>query len=111
METNKGMLVVPVGHQLMASMEHNLKSNTHVYTFSWFIQLFSDIERCLPWWASLVAVGKKYASNAGDLGSVPGSGRSPVEGKGNPLQYSCLGNAMGRGAWQATDHGVAVRHN
>ena len=43
---------------------------------------------------------------AGDLGSVPGSGRSPGEGNGNPLQYSCLENSMGRESWQATVHGV-----
>ena len=40
-------------------------------------------------------------------GSIPGSGRSPEEGNGNPLQYSCLGNPMGGEAWQATVHGVA----
>ena len=39
--------------------------------------------------------------------SIPGSGRSPGEGNGNPLQYSCLENPMGRGAWQATVHEVA----
>ena len=50
---------------------------------------------------------KASASNAGDLGSIPGSGRSPGEGNGNPLQYSCLGNPMDRGAWLATVHGVA----
>ena len=44
--------------------------------------------------------------NAGDLGSTPGSGRSPGEGNGNPLQYSCLENHMDRGAWWATVHGV-----
>ena len=44
--------------------------------------------------------------NAGDLGSVPGSGRSPGAGHGNPLQYSCLENPMDRGAWQPTVHGV-----
>ena len=43
----------------------------------------------------------------GDLGSIPGSGRSSQEGHGNPLQYSCLENPMDRGAWQATVHGVA----
>ena len=55
------------------------------------------------------SVGKKSACNAGDLGSIPGSGRSPGEGNGNPLQYSCLDNPMDRGAWQATVtvHGVA----
>ena len=44
--------------------------------------------------------------NVGDLSLIPGSGRSPGEGNGNPLQYSCLGNPMGRGAWQAAVHGV-----
>ena len=41
-----------------------------------------------------------------NLGSIPGLGRSPGEGKGNPLQYACLGNPMDRGAWWATVHGV-----
>ena len=50
---------------------------------------------------------KESACNAGDLGSIPGSGRSPGEGHGNPLQCFCLENPIGRGAWQATDHGVA----
>ena len=43
--------------------------------------------------------GKASAYNAGDLGSIPGSGRSPGEGNGNPLQYSCLKNPMDKGAW------------
>ena len=47
------------------------------------------------------------ACNAGDPGSVPGLGRSPGEGNGNPLQYSCLGNHMDRGAWRAAIHGIA----
>ena len=50
--------------------------------------------------------GKESACNAGDMGSIPGSGRSPGEGNGNPLQYSCLENAMDRGAWKSTVHGV-----
>ena len=50
---------------------------------------------------------KASACNAGDLGSIPGSGRSPGEGNGNPLQYSCLENPMDGGAWWATVHGVA----
>ena len=44
--------------------------------------------------------------DAGDMGLIPGSGRSPAEGNGNPLQYSCLGNLMDRKAWQAAVHGV-----
>ena len=50
--------------------------------------------------------GKDSAYNAGDLGSILGLGRSPGEGNGNPLQYSCLENPMDRGAWGATVHGV-----
>ena len=50
--------------------------------------------------------GKESACNAGDLGLIPGSGKSPREGNGNPLQYSCLGNPMDRGAWWAAVHGV-----
>ena len=46
------------------------------------------------------------AYNAGDSGSIPGSGRSPGEGNGNPLQYSCLENSIDRGTWWATVHGV-----
>ena len=44
--------------------------------------------------------------NEGDPGSIPGSGRFPGEGNGNPLQHSCLENSMGRAAWQAIVHGV-----
>jgi len=50
---------------------------------------------------------KASACNAGDVGSIPRSGRSPREGNGNPLQYSCLENPMDGGAWWATVHGVA----
>ena len=49
---------------------------------------------------------KNPPANAGDVGSIPGSERSPGGGNGNPLQYSCLGNPMDRGAWWATVHGV-----
>ena len=61
----------------------------------------------LPWWLS-----KESTFNAGDRGLIPGSGRSPEEGNGNPLQYSCPGNPMDRGAWWATAHRVErVRHD
>ena len=50
---------------------------------------------------------KASACNERDLGSIPGPGRSPGEGNGNPLQYSCLENPMDGGAWWATVHGVA----
>ena len=49
---------------------------------------------------------KSPPANAGNTSSIPESGRSPVEGNGNPLQYPCLGNTINRGAWWATVHGV-----
>ena len=52
-------------------------------------------------------MGKESAYNVGDEGSVPGWGRSPGGGHSNPLQYSCLENPMGRGAWWATVYRVA----
>ena len=52
-------------------------------------------------------MGKEPACNAGDMGSIAGSGRSPGGGHGNPLQYSCLENPRDRGAWWAAVHGVA----
>ena len=56
-------------------------------------------------------VVKNPPANAGDIASIPGSGRSPVEENGNPLQYSCLGNPMDRRAWQATVHEVTKESN
>ena len=55
----------------------------------------------------VVQMVKVSAYNAGDLGSIPGLGRSPGEGNSNPFQYSCLENPMDGEAWQATVHGVA----
>ena len=51
--------------------------------------------------------GKAFAYNVGDPGSIPELGRSPGEGNGNPLQYTCLENPMDGGAWEAAVHGVA----
>ena len=51
--------------------------------------------------------GRESACDAGDPGSIPGLGRAPGGGNGNPLQYLCLGNPMDRGAWRATVHVVA----
>ena len=56
----------------------------------------------LPWWLS----GKELACQFRRLGSISGVGKSPGEGNGNPLQDSCPGNSMDRGAWWATVHGV-----
>ena len=56
-------------------------------------------------------VSKESACNVGDPGSIRGSGRSPGEGIGNLLQYSCIENPMDKGAWQATVHGITKNHN
>ena len=55
------------------------------------------------------SVVKNLPADGGDPSSIPGSGRSPGEGNASPLQHSCLGNPMDRGAWQAIVHGVAKR--
>ena len=59
--------------------------------------------RIYKWVPQVAPVVKNLPANAGDVGSTSGSGRSPGEGNCNLLQYFCLGNPMGRGAWQATD--------
>ena len=59
----------------------------------------------LPWW---LREQKNPPANAGDVGLIPGSWRSPGEGNGNLLSYSCLRNPMDRGAWQAAAHGVTT---
>ena len=56
---------------------------------------------------SFFPVVKNPPADAGDSSLLPGSGKSPREGNGNPFQYSCWGNPMDRGAWWATVHGVA----
>ena len=71
------------------------------YSINWFILTNTGFLV-----ASHGSDGKETACNAGDLGSIPGVGRSPGEGNGNLLQYSCLENSMDTGAWQVTTHGV-----
>ena len=84
-----------------------LKSSPHFFSvrnkiISALIFLFTIVLMGFPGGSD----GKESACNVGDLGSIPGLGRSSGEGNGNPLQYSCLKNPMDRGAWQATAHGV-----
>ena len=67
-----------------------------------------------PWASQAAQVVKNVSANTGDIRdavSVPGSGRSPAGGHGHPLQDSCLGNPMDRGAWWATVHGVSKESN
>ena len=67
------------------------------------IPIKNESEKGLPWWCG----GKESVCSAGEAGSIPGWGRSSGEGNNKPLQYSCLGNPMDRGAWWATVNGVA----
>ena len=80
-----------------------------VLTFNsgFYIQLGSCTLSHTMYQTSLMAQTKESACNEGGLGSIPGLGRSPGDGNGNPLQYPCVENSMDRGAWRATVHGVA----
>ena len=78
------------------------------FTVAVFLILLLSYYVCgLPRWLS----GKESASNAGHKGSIPGMGRVPGVGNGNPLQDSCLEKPMIRGAWQGIVHGVAKESN
>ena len=69
-------------------------THTHTHTLINLVSLVASVVNNPP-------------ANAGNMSSIPGLSRSPGEGNGNPLQYSCLGNPMDRGAWGATVHGVS----
>ena len=76
------------------------------YTFFFFFCLLSvKCKRELPWWLS----GKESTCKAGDTGLTPGLAQFPGEVNGNPLQNSCLGNSMDRGAWWATVHEITKK--
>ena len=83
--------------------------NCNFFFFYFFILFFNFTVLSLHFWKCFPhsSVGKESACNAGELGSILGSGRYPGEENGNPLQYSCLEIPMDRGAWWATVHGVA----
>ena len=89
---------------IQAQMNTEILENKCIYSVSIHIFPCFVIERAQGF--SSGSDGKESACNAGDSGSIPGMGRSPEEGNGNVLQYSCLENSMDRGAWQATIHGV-----
>ena len=81
----------------------------HLRKIVLFVHLFHNLmsiklDTCFP---GGTVVKKNPLANAGDVGLIPGSGRSPGNGIGNLLQCSCLENSMDRGAWQVTIHGVA----
>ena len=72
-----------------------------------FIDLHVNVATTKPLGFPCSSSGKESAYDAGDQGSIPGSGRSSGEGFGNPLQYSCLENSMDREAWWAIVRGIA----
>ena len=89
-------------------MEGELTCSEYCYVLGDFFLIHLSSNLGFPY----SSVGKESACSAGDLGLIPGLEKSPGDGNGNPLQYSCLENLTDRGAWQATVHGVArVRHN
>ena len=120
------------GEAWQATVHGVAKSRTRLsdFTFTklnfiWFTDLVSDLTNCVILYFIVLSAaeypqkqrksnyrspggsdGKESACNARDQGSIPGLGRSPGEGNGNPLQYSCLENSMDGRAWQATVHGV-----
>ena len=90
------------GHTPLSVIQYKVLLPKGLFLFTHF----SDSKGCSKEFPSLVSSEVKVsARNVGDLGSIPGLGRSPAEG--NPLQYSCLENPTDRGAWWATVHGVA----
>ena len=91
---------LPVHHQLPEFTQ------THIHQVGDAVQPSHPLSPRFPPALPDISDGKESACNAGDLGSIPGSERSPGEGNGNPLQYSCLENPMDRGAWKATVHGI-----
>ena len=90
---------LPLSHQ-----GSPLESALHIHAPLLF-QSFFPFRSRLPWWLRWFS----SAYNAGDPGSIPGSGRCPGEGNGTPRQYSCLENPMDGGTWRATVHGLAKR--
>ena len=103
-EQRTGMLTIHYG-----TNEFPFRSKTQIYPLP-MTKAFSFLNS--PMGLPPSSVGKESTCNAGDPGLIPGLGRSPGKGNGNPLQYSCLENPMDRVSWQATAHGVTrVRHN
>ena len=102
-------------HNLTLLLENSITYIKKIVFFSSWLLIFifgNTTSQCTLafWFGWDFPVGsedKASACNAGDLGLIPGLGRSPGEGNGNPFQYSCLKNPMDRGAWWAIVHGVA----
>ena len=96
-----------ITHVFTSAIHHLifLKTVLFIHLFLSFPGGFDDKESAFEGFPG-GSYGKESACNARELSSLPGWGRSPGEGNGTPLQYSCLGNPMDRGAWRGTVHGV-----
>ena len=104
-ETPNGCVYQSLCEQSQGHMRVNVSLDGHVYLVDLMPGSILSFEA-----SQVVLVVKNPPASAGDIrdtGSIPGSGRSPGGGHGNPLQYSCLEDPMDRGAWQATVHRVA----
>ena len=89
---------------VLSVQQCDLDTHTHTYIYIYLKPIYKGFPSCSD--------GKESAFNAGDPGSVPELGRSPVEGNAYPLPYNCQENSMDRGAWRATDRGSqTVRHD
>ena len=90
---------------------YHLKLIVCIRVHSWYCIFYGFGQKCTDTWSfpggTVVKNLSANAEEAGDLGSIPESGKSPQAGNSNALQYSCLENSMDRGAWWATVHGVA----
>ena len=91
--------------RITVSLEQH-RSELHGWSYTWVLKNSKYYSTTCSMGFPGGSAGKESTCNAGDLGSIPGSGRFPGEGNGNPLQYSCLENPMDGGAWWAPVHGV-----
>ena len=103
------MVLPPVSVQMLEKSQfiYFFKISMVFFFFFFFFFFFLILLCCGFPGDSDITIFTESACNARDLGLIPGSGRSPGEGDGNPLQYSSLENSMDRGAWQTTVQGVA----
>ena len=104
----KKILILPFylpTFKMLTCFPNMLKENPMRFSFScfFFFEYHYELKGDFPGGSD----SKACVYNVGDPASIPGLGRSPGEGNGNPLQYYCLENPMDRGAWQATVHGIA----
>ena len=105
---DSSLFLTPCVHCIIKSCQFFYQgiSETHQLLFTSRDTILTHASLYLPMDLPDGSAVKNLPANAGDKGSIPGSGRSPGEGNGNPLQYSCLGNPMDRGTLWARVHGV-----